>query len=80
LWLVVRDAQLLPWPQHTLKKEAVLLYYAVVFFVIAIIAGILGFTGIAAGLAEIARILFFVFLAIFIVSLIMGIGKGGWRS
>ena len=78
--MAVCDAQLPAEPQHGLKKELVMLYYAAVFFVIAIIAAILGFTGIAAGLAEIARILFFVFIVIFLVSLIMGIGKGRWRS
>ena len=46
----------------------------------AIIAGIFGFGGIAVGAAEIARILFFIFLVIFLVSLIMGLGKGRWRS
>ncbi len=62
------------------KKELVMLYYAAVFFVIAIIAGVFGFGGIAVGAAEIARILFFIFLVIFLVSLIMGIGKNRWRS
>lgn len=57
-----------------------MLFYAAVFFAIAIIAAVLGFTGIAAGLAEIARILFFVFLVIFIFTLVMGIGKGRRRS
>ena len=36
-----------------------MLHYAVVFFVIAIIAAVLGFGGIAAGAAGIAKILFF---------------------
>ena len=53
-----------------------MLHYAVVFFVIALIAAIFGFGGIAAGAAEIARILFFVFivqaLASFNVNLIRG--------
>ncbi len=57
-----------------------MLYYAVVFFVIALIAGVFGFGGIAVGAAEIGRILFFIFLVIFLISLIMGIGKGRWRS
>ena len=35
-----------------------MLQYAVAFFVILIVAAVLGFTGIAAGAAEIARILF----------------------
>lgn len=45
-----------------------MLHYAVVFFVIAIIAAIFGFGGIAMGAVEIAKILFFVFLIIAIIS------------
>ena len=50
-----------------------MLHYAVVFFVIALVAALLGFTGIAAGAIEIARMLFFVFLVLFLVSLIAGL-------
>ena len=50
-----------------------MLHYAAVFFVIAIIAAIFGFGGIAAGAVEIAKILFFIFIAIFVVTLIMGL-------
>ena len=50
-----------------------MLHYAAVFFVIALIAALLGFTGIAAGAVEIAKILFFVFVLLFLVSLIMGL-------
>ncbi len=50
-----------------------MLYYAVVFFVIALIAALFGFTGIAAGAVGIAKILFFVFVLLFVVSLIMGL-------
>jgi uncharacterized membrane protein YtjA (UPF0391 family) len=49
-----------------------MLHYTVVFLVIAIIAGVFGFGGIAAGATEIAKILFFVFLAITIISFILG--------
>lgn len=49
-----------------------MLYYAVVFFVVAVIAALFGFTGIAAGAVEIARILFFIFIVLFIASLVMG--------
>ena len=38
-----------------------MLYWAAVFFVIALIAAVFGFGGIAAGAAEIAKILFFIF-------------------
>jgi uncharacterized membrane protein YtjA (UPF0391 family) len=50
-----------------------MLHYAVVFFVIAIIAALFGFGGIAAGAAEIAKILFFILLALFIGSLLVGL-------
>jgi uncharacterized membrane protein YtjA (UPF0391 family) len=49
-----------------------MLYWAAVFFVIALIAAVFGFGGIAVGAAEIAKILFFVFLVLFIVSLLFG--------
>ena len=49
-----------------------MLYWAVVFFVVAIIAALFGFGGIAAGATEIAKILFFVFLVLFVVSLLFG--------
>jgi uncharacterized membrane protein YtjA (UPF0391 family) len=49
-----------------------MLYWAAVFFVIALIAGFLGFGGVAFGAVEIAKILFFVFLVLFIVSLLFG--------
>jgi uncharacterized membrane protein YtjA (UPF0391 family) len=39
-----------------------MLHYAVVFFVIALIAALFGFGGLAAGAAGIAKVLFFVFL------------------
>ena len=48
------------------------LYYAAVFFVIAIIAAVFGFTGIAVGAAGIARILFFLFLIGAAIALLMG--------
>lgn len=47
-----------------------MLFWALAFFIIAIIAAAFGFGGIAAGAASIAQILFFVFLALFILSLL----------
>ncbi len=49
-----------------------MLKWAAIFFVIALVAAVFGFGGIAAGAVEIARILFFVFLIVFLVTLIMG--------
>jgi uncharacterized membrane protein YtjA (UPF0391 family) len=50
----------------------IMLYWAAVFFVIALIAAVLGFGGIAAGAAGVAKILFFVFLILGALSLIFG--------
>lgn len=49
-----------------------MLYWAAVFFVIALAAAVFGFGGIAASAAGIAKILFFVFLVLALVSLIFG--------
>ena len=50
-----------------------MLYWAAVFFIIALVAALFGFGGIAAGAAEIGKILFFVFLVIFAVTFILGL-------
>ena len=54
-----------------------MLYYALVFFIIAVVAAVFGFGGIAAGAVEIAKILFFIFLVLFVVSLIVGLMRRG---
>ena len=50
-----------------------MLHYAVVFFVIALVAAVFGFGGIASGAVEIAKILFFVFLVIAAITFIMSL-------
>jgi uncharacterized membrane protein YtjA (UPF0391 family) len=50
--------------------------WAIIFFVISLIAGVLGFTNIAAGARSIAKLLFFVALAIFLIVLIFGVFLG----
>src|SRR3982074_1888109 len=57
-----------------------MLHYALVFLLIAILAAIFGFGGIAVASAGIAEILFFVFLIAFVVSLIMHVGRRGWSQ
>ena len=51
-----------------------MLYWAVVFFVLALVAAFFGFGGIAAGAASIGKILFVGFVVLAIVSLI----ANGW--
>ena len=53
-----------------------MLHYAVVFFVIALIAAVLGFGGIAAGAAGIAKTLFFVFIALAVISFVVNLIRG----
>jgi uncharacterized membrane protein YtjA (UPF0391 family) len=57
-------------------KELPMLRLALGFFVVALIAALFGFGGIAAGAASIAQVLFFVFLVLFVVSLLFGALRG----
>jgi uncharacterized membrane protein YtjA (UPF0391 family) len=50
-----------------------MLRYALIFLVVAIVAGLLGFTEVAMAASDIARILFFIFIVLFVVSLIFGL-------
>jgi uncharacterized membrane protein YtjA (UPF0391 family) len=52
---------------------AAMLGWALTFLIIAIIAAVFGFGGIAAASVSIAKIIFFVFLILFAVSLIAGL-------
>jgi uncharacterized membrane protein YtjA (UPF0391 family) len=56
-------------------KGAIMLHYAVVFFIIALIAAVFGFGGIAVGAAGIAKILFIVFLIGAVISFLMSVGR-----
>ena len=49
-----------------------MLRYALLFAILAVIAGIFGFYGLEGQLAFFARVLLFVFLVLFVVSLIFG--------
>ncbi|MDY0744078.1 DUF1328 domain-containing protein [Paucibacter sp. R3-3] len=50
-----------------------MLHYTIVFLVIALIAALFGFGGIAAGAVGIAKLLFFVFIAMAVASFIVGL-------
>jgi uncharacterized membrane protein YtjA (UPF0391 family) len=54
-----------------------MLYWALIFFIIAVVTGVLGFGGIASTAAGIAQVLFFIFIVIFAVALIMGLARRG---
>ncbi|HEY8070705.1 MAG: DUF1328 domain-containing protein [Methylocystis sp.] len=50
-----------------------LLYYAIVFLVVALVAAALGFGGVAGTAMEGARLLFWVALVLFVVSAVVGL-------
>jgi uncharacterized membrane protein YtjA (UPF0391 family) len=72
-----------PLPGHSCQPQtcgpfirgAKMLHYAVVFFIIALIAAVFGFGGIAVGAAGIAKILFVVFLIGAVISFLMSLGR-----
>jgi uncharacterized membrane protein YtjA (UPF0391 family) len=65
----------LPLAESIANRRLFMLYYAVVFLIIALVAALLGFGGIAAGAASIAKILFVVFLIVAIVTFLLSLGR-----
>jgi uncharacterized membrane protein YtjA (UPF0391 family) len=58
--------------------ERIMLHYAVVCLVAAILAAMFGFSGIPVVAAGVARIIFFMFVALFLVTLAAGVvGRRG---
>ena len=53
-----------------------MLGWVVTFLVIALIAGILGFGGVAGASIELAKIIFFIAIVLFLVSAIVGVVRG----
>ena len=53
-----------------------MLGWALTFLVIALIAGALGFTGVYVAAAGIAKLLFLIFLVLFVISLVMHMVRG----
>jgi uncharacterized membrane protein YtjA (UPF0391 family) len=60
---------------HVATPEVTMLYYALVFLVISLLAALLGFGGIAVAFAGVAKILFVIFLIAFLVSLVMHVAR-----
>ena len=52
-----------------------MLYWALMFLLIAILAAVFGFTGISLLAGGVAKILFFVFIVLFVVSLIAHVSR-----
>jgi uncharacterized membrane protein YtjA (UPF0391 family) len=56
-----------------------MLSWVVTFLVIALIAGVLGFGGIAGASVEIAKVIFFIAVILFLVSAVVGLARGRTR-
>jgi uncharacterized membrane protein YtjA (UPF0391 family) len=69
--VVARDAK-----QKVEAEFCVMLSWVVTFLIIALIAGILGFGGVAGASIEIAKIIFFIAVVLFLASAIVGIARG----
>jgi uncharacterized membrane protein YtjA (UPF0391 family) len=64
-------------PQSTRQTEVcTMLSWVVTFLIIALIAGILGFGGLAGASIEIAKIIFFIAVVLFVVSAVVGVARG----
>jgi uncharacterized membrane protein YtjA (UPF0391 family) len=50
--------------------------WVVTFLIVALIAGILGFGGVAGASIEIAKIIFFIAVVLFLVSAVFGLARG----
>jgi uncharacterized membrane protein YtjA (UPF0391 family) len=58
------------------KSGGAMLHYAIIFFVIALIAALFGFGGIAAGASSIAQTLFFIFIVLAVITFVWNLIKG----
>ena len=47
--------------------------WAIIFFVISLIAGFFGFTGVASGARTVAKVLFFIFVVLCVLFLVLGV-------
>lgn len=54
------------------NKEVNMLYWAAVFFLLAMVSGVVGFSGLAGSSSSVLQIQFFVFMVLGALSLIFG--------
>jgi len=87
---ICSEAGLFPQPMRDVLNRAdvetesgiegrTMLSWVVTFLVVALIAGILGFGGVAGASIEIAKIIFFIAVVLFLVSAVVGLARGRTR-
>jgi uncharacterized membrane protein YtjA (UPF0391 family) len=57
-------------------EGGIMLYWALMFLLVAIVAALFGFTGIAVAAASIAKLLFFIFLLLFVITFATHLTRG----
>lgn len=67
------NERLMKRAEMALNRSVCMLMWAVVFLIIAIIAGLFGFTKVESVAAQIAKVLFFIFIILFLISLVFGL-------
>jgi uncharacterized membrane protein YtjA (UPF0391 family) len=60
-------------------EDRVMFGWVVTFLIVALIAGILGFGGVAGASIEIAKIIFFIAVVLFLISAVVGLARGRTR-
>jgi uncharacterized membrane protein YtjA (UPF0391 family) len=58
------------------KEANRMLKWALIFFIISVVAGYFGFTGVASTTRTVAKVLFFIALAVFLIVLVFGVMLG----
>jgi uncharacterized membrane protein YtjA (UPF0391 family) len=53
-----------------------MLRWALIFFVVSLVAGFFGFTGVAEGARSVAKVLFFIAIALFVLFVIIAFAVG----
>jgi uncharacterized membrane protein YtjA (UPF0391 family) len=72
----MRDVSVVAVARATANRGRVMLSWVVTFLIIALIAGVLGFGGIAGASVEIAKAIFFIAVILFLISAVVGLVRG----
>ena len=75
-WSSIRSAVPRRSPETSETQERVILSWVVTFLIIALVAGLLGFGGIAGASIEIAKVIFFIAIVLFLISAVIGLARG----
>jgi uncharacterized membrane protein YtjA (UPF0391 family) len=73
------QARALRRTETEIAEVLIMLSWVITFLVIALIAGILGFGGVAGASIEIAKLIFFIAVVLFLVSAVIGVARGRTR-